>query len=295
MRRVIALLFLGLFLVPAAWAAKGFHYVADTVVTGTNMKEAERIRVEGWVEGPNAKIVFLEVGEANPFLGEGKYILTRDGGETLYLVDPQENTHAKFDLSEVLGFAGAIMDSGMFNMEVSNHSIELLEQRDGPTMHGYDTEYRKYRTSYDLEIKIMGMRRGDHYVMENEIWSAETLDATGFQAWMRPRKTGFEAVDTLMEGELEKIHGFPFKSVTTTRTQGTKKKGRTAETTSTTEVTEFEALNIADSTFALSPDSQEISLIGLGAIEARDSEDGPEDQEKGGLMKRFRKIRKGDG
>jgi len=295
MRRVIALSLLGLCLVPAARAAKGFHYVADTVTTGTKMKEADRIRVEGWVEGPNAKIVFLEVGEANPFLGEGKYILTHDGGETLYLVDPKENTHAKFDLSEVLGFAGAFMDSGLFDMDVSNHSIELLEKRDGPRMHGYDTEYRRYRTSYDLEIKIMGMKRGDHYVMESEIWSAETLDAAGFQAWMRPRKTGFEAIDTLMEGELQKVHGFPFKSVTTTRTQGTKKKGRTMETISTTEVIEFEALNVADSTFALSPDSQEISLIGLGAMEVRDSEDGPKDEEKGGLMKRFRKIRKGDG
>ncbi len=295
MRRVITLSVLGLFLVSAAWAAKGYHYVVDTVTTGTNIKEADRIQVEGWVEGPNAKIVFLEVGAANPFFGEGKYILTNDGGETLYLVDPKENTHAKFDLSEAFGFAGAVMDSGMFNMDVSNHSIELLEEHDGPRMHGYDTEYRKYRTSYDLEIKIMGMKRGDHYVMENEIWSAESLDASGFQAWGRPRKTGFEAVDTLMEGELEKVHGFPFKSVTTTQTQGTKKKGRTVETISTTEVIEFEAMNVADSTFALNPNSREISLIDLGGMQAGNSEDRDEDEEKGGLMKRFKKLRKGDG
>ena len=111
---------------------------------------------------------------------------------------------------------------------------------------------------------------------------------------MRPRKTGFEAVDTLMEGELEKVHGFPFKSVTTTRTQGSKKKGRTVETISTAEVIEFQALNVADSTFALSSDSREISLLGLGSMEGQDA-DRPEDEEKGGLMKRFKRIRRGDG
>ena len=69
MRRIITLSVLGLFLVSSAWAADGFHYVVDTVTTGTNVKGSDRMQVEGWVEGPNAKIVFLEVGEANPVLG----------------------------------------------------------------------------------------------------------------------------------------------------------------------------------------------------------------------------------
>jgi len=298
MKKVLTLLVSGLLLVSTAWAASGFRYVADTVTTGSNMNQADKIRVEGWVEGPNAKIAFIEVGEANPFLGEGKYLLTNDGGETLYLVDPKENTHAKFDLSQVLGVAGAVMDSGMINMEVANHSVELLEKKDGPGMHGYDTEYRKYRTSYDLEMKIMGMRRADHFEVESEIWSAEGLDATGFQAWMRPRKTGFEAVDTLMEGELSKMNGMPFKSVTTTRTEGAKKKGRTTETVSTTEVTEFEKMNVADSMFALPEGSQEIQLMPLAPMEGQETEgEQPEEQqeEEGGLLNRFKKLRKSGG
>lgn len=296
MRRTTALTFLGLFLISgAAWAGKGFHYVADTVTTGSDMKVSDEMSIEAWVEGPNAKIVFREVGEANPFLAEGKYLLTNDGGETLYLVDPKENTHAKFDLSRILGFAGAFMDSGMFNMEVSNHRVEELDSGDGPEMHGYDTEYRKFRTSYDLEMKIMGMKRADHYVMDQEIWSVEDLDATGFGAWMRPRKTGFDAVDTLLEGELEKVNGFPFKTVTTTRTEGAKKQKRTMTTTSTTEVTEFQVMNVADSMFELNPDSREISLIDLDALQAQESEDESGEEERGGFMKRFKKLRKGDG
>lgn len=295
MRKTTILAILGLLAIAGnAWAAKGFHYVAETVTTGSNTKQSDTMSVEGWVEGPNAKIVFQEVGEANPLLGEGKYILTNDGGETLYLVDPKENTHAKFDLNQVLGFAGAFMESGMFNMDVSNHSVEELESGDGPEFHGYDTEYYKYRTSYDLEMKIMGMKRADHYVMDNEIWSAEDLDATGFQAWMRPRKTGFDAVDTLLEGELQKVKGFAFKSVINTRTEGAKKK-RAMTTTSTTEVTEFEEMNVDNSMFELNPDSQEISLVDLGAMQVQESEDEPAEEEKGGFMGRLKKIRKGDG
>jgi hypothetical protein len=301
MRKVIVLSVLSLLLVPSVWAANGFHYVADSVTTGTNIKQPEKVSVEGWVEGPNAKIVIVEAGAANPFLGEGKYILTNDGGETLYLVDPKENTHSKFDLSQMLGAAGAVMDSGMINMDVENHSIELLDQHAGPTMHGYATQYRKYRTSYDMTMKIMGMKRADHYVLESEIWSAEALDAAGFQAWMKPRKTGFDAVDKLMEGELQKAKGFPFKNVTTTRTEGAKKQGRTTETVSTTEVTKFEKTNVADSMFVLDPNSKEVPLMGLGSMppqssdDADDAQDEPAEEEEGGLLKRFKKLRKGNG
>lgn len=295
-KKSLALFVLGLSLVATAWAAQGFRYVADTVTSGTNMKQEDRVRVEGWFEGSNAKMEFREVGQANPFLEEGKYLLTNDGGETFYLVDPKENTHAEFDVSEILAFAGEIMDSGMINMEVANHSIELLEERDGPNMYGYDTQYRKFRTSYDLQMKIMGMKRADHFVLESEIWSAEGIDAAGFQAWMRPRETGFEAVDTLMKGELEKVNGLPFKTITTTRSQGAKKKGRTSETTSTTEVTEFESMNVANSIFKLPEDSREIQLIPLGeGAGAVADGDEAEPEEEGGLFKRFKKLRKGDG
>ncbi len=294
MRKITMVTILGWLLISgAAWAAKGFHYVAKTETTGTQMKQPDTMIVEGWVEGANAKIAFTEVGAANPFLGEGKYLLTNDGGETMYLVDPEENTHAKFDLSQLLGVAGAVMDSGMFNMDVTNHVAEELDSSAGPKMLGYDTRYRKYRTAYDLEVKIMGMKRADHFVLDHEIWSVDSLQAAGFQAWMRPRKTGFDAVDKLIEGEIGKVKGFPFKTVTVTTTEG-KKKDRTTTTTSTTEVSEFEESNIDDAIFRLNPDSREIQLFDLEGMEAAENPEEPE-EEKGGFLKRLKKVGKGDG
>lgn len=293
MRKVIVVA-LGLFLSSAAGAATGYHYKAKTETTGTNLKQPDRALVEVWVEGPNGKLVFEEAGAQNPMVSEGKYLLTNNGGETVYLVDPKENTHAKFDLDQLLTFAGEFMESGMMDVEVANYQVDELDRGDGPDMHGYDTEYRKYRTTYDLSVKVLGMKRADSYVLDHEVWSVDNLEAAGFQAWMRPRKTGFEAVDTLLEGELNKVRGFPFRSVTTTRAEGVKKKKRASSTTVTTEVTLFEKSNVPNSMFVLSPDSQEISLFGATGA-SPDDQQPPDEEEEGGFMKRLKKLRKGDG
>ena len=288
----VTVVLLGLFLISAAaWAAEGYHYTAETVTTGTNIKTPTTTIVEIWVKSLNAKIVILGAGEATPLFGEGKFILA--DGETFYLVDTKENTHAKFDPSDLLGIVGSVMDSGILNMEVSNYSIEELERRDGPDMHGYDTEYRKYLTSYDLEMKIMGMKRADHHTIELETWDTDKVDAFSFDL-TRLRKTGIEAIDTLMKGEFEKFKGFSFKSVTTDRTEGAKKK-RSATTITTTKVNLFEEMNVADSMFELHPDSQEISLLGLGASQTQDSKGEPKEEKKVGVRERLRRLRKGDG
>lgn len=294
MRRTITIAVPCLLLVAGpAQAAKGHHYVAETMTTGSNMKQPDTVAVEAWVEGANAKVVFTEAGETNPLLGEGKYILTHDGGETLYLVDPEAKTHARFDMNQLVGFVGAFAESGMLDMTVSNHSIEELDRGDGPDMHGYDTDYYKFRTTYDLEVKVLGIKGADHYVMESETWSVEDLQASGFNSWLQPKETGFEAVDTLIQGEVEKIKGFAFKSVVKTTTEGKKKK-RATWTTSATEVTEFESVNVDNSIFELDPASQEISLVALSAVPP-EGEEAPEEEEKGGFMKRLKKLRKGDG
>lgn len=281
----------------AVWGAEGFHYKATTTTTGDRMKQPDVLEVEAWVEGPSAKIVFIEAGKANPFLSEGNYLLTTDGGETIYLVDPEKNTHSRFDLGQLAGIAGSMSDSGMFEMDISDYSVEELERGDGPSILDRETDYYKYLTSYTLEMNVMGMKRADEFVLEQEMWVVDGLDAAGFQAWMRPRKTGFEAVDTMLEGELEKVKGFPFKTVTITRSVGTKKKKRSMNTVSTTEVTEFSETNVADSTFELDPDSREISMIpNLADVDNQDNADEePEEEEKGGMFKRLKKLRKGGG
>ncbi|HEX2251835.1 MAG TPA: DUF4412 domain-containing protein [Thermoanaerobaculia bacterium] len=241
------------FLLVAAGAAPvwaGIHYRAETRVEGDGQKQ--RTVVEGWVEGGKAKILFHEAD--TPVTRQGTYLLTSDGGETLYLVDPEEKTYTEWDLEALLQTFGAVMESmgPMLNLRIDNVEVARLGQEDGPAMHGLPTTHTTYRTEYDMTIKVMGMSRANHVESTQEVWSTTALDAAGLGVWLRNvPTTGFEDLDELVAAEMGQVQGFPLKAVTTAVTTGQKGKRSTTSTT-TMEVTSLDtSASIPDSTFAL--------------------------------------------
>jgi len=236
-RHLVALLTFAL-TAAALPALAGIHYVADTTSRGANTNQ--EMRVEGWVEGAGAKIVFSETG--TPLVKQGSYIVTEDGGKTIFLVDPKEKTYAEWDLEAMMQGLGSMMQAmgGMIDMQVENVEVEPLDSGSGPAMHGLATDYRKYELSYDMRIKVMGMGRENHVETVNEVWSTDALDDVALGIWLRDAPaTGFESVDRLIEAEMSQAKGFPLKTVTTTTTSG--KKGKRRDTTTTTmEVTSLD-------------------------------------------------------
>lgn len=220
-------------------ALAGIHYTADTTSTGANANQ--KMRIEGWVDGPGAKIVFSEVG--TPMIQKGSYIVTRDAGQTIFLVNPEEKTYAEWDLEAMLAGVGSMMEAmgGMIDMSVDNVESEQLDSGSGPEMHGLATDYRKFRVAYDMRIKVMGMKRNNHVDTVNEVWSTNALDDAALGVWLRDAPTtGFQAVDELIEAQAEQAQrGFPLKTVTTTTTTGPKGK-RSDTTTSTMVVTSLD-------------------------------------------------------
>ena len=85
--------------------AAGIHYKA---VTKTEAAQSGEMQTEAWVAGDNAKVAFVE-SSGNPVLGEGTYLLTKDGGKTLLLVNPKDKTYAEWNLQGMLGTMGAVM------------------------------------------------------------------------------------------------------------------------------------------------------------------------------------------
>ncbi len=306
-RRFLLLAALTLLAVPA-WA--GYHYKAVTTTTGTGMGQASEstMEVEGWVDGGMTKVVFTDASaeDASPFFGEGKYLVVTDPeSAVVYLVDTTAKTYSEFDLSQIVGALGELADTGVMNMEVSDHQVEKISEQDGGRLHGYSTTHYTYRTSYTMSIGVLGMKRSDDYVIESEMWTTQDLDSSGFDVWLQklPKKTGFEPVDQLMEGEFSKMTGFPLKSVQRTRTQGTNKKRRTMDMVSTTEVTLLEEQPISRAMFSIDPTYTRVDLMPdlgeLGAMRDGDEEaaadEEEEEDEKGGMLKRLRKLRKKDG
>lgn len=253
MRRILislsALLVLAA-LLAAVPAEAGIHYKAATTTQGDNVDQTTR--VEAWVDGPRAKVVFRE--SDTPGLTRDSYLLTQDGGKTLYLVDPKEKTYAEWDLEAMFQMLGNMMESiqPIVNMEIQNVEVKDLGTGPGPALHGLSTTRHEYETSYDMKVKVLGMGRTNHVDTRTEVWSTDQLGDPALGVWLRSAPvTGFPGVDELVAAEMEQVKGFPLKTVARSTTTGQKGKRQTT-TTTTMEVTELErGVDVPASTFEI--------------------------------------------
>jgi len=92
----------------SAALAEGFYYEATTRDQIENGKERSRSLVRGWIDGANAKIEFAD--QKGTMFKPGSYLLTKDAGRTLYLVDPKEKAYSRWDLEAMLASTFALME-----------------------------------------------------------------------------------------------------------------------------------------------------------------------------------------
>jgi Domain of unknown function (DUF4412) len=224
-------------LAPASPAAAGIHYESVTNTQPAQGK-ATTMRVEGWVAGERAKIEF--VASDNAVMPPGTYLVTQDGGKTLYLVNPEEKTYAEWNLDQMLQTMASVMQAmgPLLKFEISNVHVEKLGDEPGPELLGVATRHYRYHTTYDMKVKVMGMGRSSVVDRMQELWTTQALGDPGLGVWLRkePPTTGDPDLDNLIATEMTKIQGFPLKTVeVSTTTDG--KKGRKSETRVETEVT----------------------------------------------------------
>lgn len=253
-------------LVAAFPAHAGIYYESVTSEEGGKTLA----RVNAWVDGEKAKV---ELVEAGPGMKDGSYLLTPDGGSTLFLVNPKEKTYSRWDLDAMFQTFNQVMESmgPMMDISIDDPRVEKLGEQPGGTVAGLPTTKYRYRSSYELQLKVMGMKRSNRIETEQEIWSTQAVTAPGLGVWLRPdRPTGFDGLDQLLEAEMGKLEGFPLKIVTETTT--TNQKGKSQTTRSTMEVTRLEQdRDIPAGTFEIPQGYTEEAMPTLG-----------EDEEEGG-------------
>jgi hypothetical protein len=263
MRRLPLLPLLLALAAAAVPARAGIHYSAVTTMEGPNAPQPTR--VEGWVDGPRAKIVFSESGMPN--LESGQYMLTTDGGKTLFLVDPEEKTYAEWDLQAMLQIFGSVMESmqPLLNLSIDNVTVEKLAEESGGTIHGLPTTHTTFRTTYDMRIKVLGMSRASHVETVQDTWSTTAVEDIGLGLWLRQAPTtGFGDLDELVAAEMQKVQGFPLKVVSVSTTTGQKGK-RESSTTTTTEVTSLDSsATIPASTFEVPKGYERVEMTADG-------------------------------
>lgn len=254
-----------LFLAVAVPCFAGIHYKSVTKTEGAG--QAGEIQAEGWVSGDNAKVMFTE-SAGNPVLREGMYLITKDGGRTLFLVNPEEKTFAEWSLQGMLGAVGTIM-TGMgplLKIQFSEPKVEKLLEEDGGTVAGLSTRHSKVRTSYSMTVKVLGMGNTTDVVSEQDIWATTRLADAGLGVWLRaePPRTGHAELDKLIAAEAGKIQGFPLKMVTVSTS--TSKKGKAQTTRSTMEVTQLDGgAAVPASTFEIPAGYEKTEILPVAA------------------------------
>ncbi len=289
-RATIALIVVCLAALAAAPAEAGYHYKSRTWQEGENAAKEMAMDVESWVEGESAKVLFTSSG--NPLMQEGTYLVTTDGGQKLYLVNPKEKTYAEWDLSAMLGVASAVLKGaqGVFNLEITEPKVETLLEEDGGTVAGEPTTHYRFRTTYDLHMKILGMKRSQHVVQIQDLWAADHLDNPALGIWLKrePPDLGDSGLNELVKAEMSKLRGLPLRTVV--EETSVDKKGRQSVSRTITEVTEFGEAAVPATTFEIPADYELVQIAPVTA-EGQPQQEEEEPKKKRGL----RGLLRGDG
>jgi len=225
---------------------------------------------------------------------EGSYLVTTDGGQVVFLIDPEKQTYSRWDLDAILKMVGNLsaMSGGMVQMKFENAKVDDLGNEPGANIAGMPTRIYRFQTAYDMKMKIMGFKKVYHVESDEEIWASPELDDPGFGAWLRkrPAKIGDSGLDEMVSAMARDFEGFPVKTATVSRM--TDNKGKTSVTRQVMEVTELEEISpIADERFAVPEGYTEVDMMaGIPAADEAGGDD-EEEQPKGlkGLFKSFKK------
>ena len=265
MRKLTLSLISAAFLLAAIPCSAGIHYksVSKTESEGTRAQGSD-VQAEGWVAADKAKVAFLE-SNGNPMAQKGTYILTKDGGKTLYLVNPNDRTYAEWSLQGMLGMVGAVMNGmgPLLKIQFSDPKTEKLAEDDGGLVAGVPTRHYKYRTSYTMTVKVLGMGNTANVVSEQDIWAATKATDAGLGVWLRaePARTGNKEFDKLLTSSAAKFQGFPLK-VVTVNTSTQQKGNKQTVTHSTMEVTQFDAsASVPASAFEIPAGYKETQIV----------------------------------
>lgn len=253
-KRIVASIVAVLF--AAGTAPAGLHYTSTTRTQATG-KERPAMSMEAWIEGANAKFAFTE---GNPKAPKGGYMLTKDGGKTMFMVNPNDKTYLKWDMAAMMGGAMQMM-KGMMQMKVSDPKVEKILDEKGPDILGYATRHIKFKTTYSMEMSMMGMRNANSVVTEEEMWVTDKIGDAAVQAFREfaaGMKLPDEELEKLVRAQKDKVKGFPLKMISSNSTTGN--DGRAQTSVTTMEVTKIENQTVPASTFEIPADYKETTL-----------------------------------
>ena len=256
--------------VHAASAGWYFESKADTTSRGESEGGAFAHDAKTWLDGNNLRMEFTR--SDNPVMPAGSYLLSRDQGVNLLLVNPEAKTYSPFNPGE---FASSMMNMMGGMMQFKNARVEKLADEDAGEMLGQAVRRYQFNTSYDMEMNIFGMRQSSRYESNQEIWAAPGIVASHFDI--------FGGADALpisdasfkdqVKSVMAEVKGLPLKQIIKTKT--TDPSGKVSNDQSTITVTTLRKENIPAAMFELPADYEEVPFF--AAIANAAGEEMPDD------------------
>ncbi len=249
-------------------AAAAIHYRGTTETNNSAGAGNQRIVVDAIVAGNQARVQFLESN--SPLLAKGGYLITKDGGKVILMVNPEDKTFTRWDPEAMLKLAGGVMNGmgGLVKMEFTQPKVEKLVDEDGGSLLGLPTHHVKIRTSYSMQVRVLGMKNQSDSVSVQDVWFTRSLNDAGLGVWLRrdPPKSGNAELDKLIVSQMGTIDGLPLKMITETTSTGGRKGDKTTTTKVSMEVTELDTHAPAPSpgSFDVPAGYKEVSMVPEG-------------------------------
>lgn len=251
-------------LVLAGQAAAGVYCETETRTGILSKRRPDVSHARMWVDGDYGKVLFEEKKKDSP-LGNGNYLLTRDGGATVYLVNPKEKTYAPFDIGKALSVISSLSEAtgGMISITFSKGYGEIMGDAPGEPILGHPTHNIVVRHGFTLttEMKMLGRKSVRKMDTRTEAWVAPDLEDNALNIWLRkdPPETGDPEMDKALRVAVIPLDGFPLRTISVTTT--TDGKGREKVDQTEMDVTVFREESIPAEVFELPTGYREVSLM----------------------------------
>jgi len=251
-----------------AWAGLTFTQTTKQeggpAVRGKGQEPNMDMTSKAFFEKDQGRIEIVQ-GAENPMMPKGGYMLIKEGGATMYMVNPAEKSYMKMDMA---GMAGGAM--GMMKMKVSDAKVEKILDEAGPTILKCPTRHLKFKTSYTMAMSMMGMNTSSAVIQEEEMWVTDKYKDAVLTAWKdrQAMKTGNKELDDLMKAQMGKVQGLPLKMVMVHTQKDS--SGKTDVSKTTMEITAISEENISKDKFEIPAGYTEIDVGAMmqGGMEA---------------------------
>ena len=253
---------------PVTLQAQDGLYLEQRMST-EQQRDHDESHMRSWVQGERFRMEFTD-GEG-PLFSAGTYMLSSDGGQTSYLVDPAAQTYTRVSPAEIAEqlFAGltAVEDANggsasgqMVDIQFTDVFSEDLGTTPGEPVLGYPTTIHRVRSGYTMELKVLFMTHRQSVETVTELWVTDEVASPRLSAWFDiGTVTGNEDLDAGLVDPLAAVSGTVLRSVHETTVRAGR-RGRPQHSRSVMEVTALRQESVDSSLFELPSGFAEQSL-----------------------------------